>query len=267
MPLGLDHFKGHGQQGRRIGVGADGNPFHGTRGRIEVVADRADVDHAAAGARQPRQSGTHAVLGRAAGTDLGILRGNAAERHQQPGVRLHHVPAMVHGHEFIHGRDDMRHQHARRAQAVAVHAAHIAAHGVEHAVHLALGVVKAPSAGPAIGAAEDGLVAVGGAHPLDVPGHQIQRMLPFDFDERLAPAQLGPRARAFIQPAAAHRGPVHAHRRTVGVPHRQAYGRRIRVFGQRPQAPDLALMPVYLVHAPMGRSQFALLCHRQCSGQ
>ncbi|MCY1229066.1 hypothetical protein D9M72_414170 [compost metagenome] len=263
MAAGAHQFASQRHHGRSVGVWADRNPLDAAFGRVEVVAHRAEVDHPAARRGKPCKRRAHAVLGGATRRDLRVLRRNATERHQQAGVGLHHVPAVVHGHQLFHRRDDVRHEHARRAQAVAVDAAHIATDHVEHPVHLALRVMEAPRTRPAVRAAEDGLVAMRIAHPPQLVGHQVERVFPFHFDKRLAPAQLGSRAGAFAQPAAAHGRPLHAQRRPVGIPHGEPYRRWVGVFGQGPQANGAALVSFDLIDAPVGGCQFALRCsHR-----
>src|SRR3546814_10006193 len=56
---------------------------------------------------------------------------------------------------------------------------------VEEAVDVALRVVEAAGAGPAIGAAEDRLVAVLAADAVDLGGGDVQRLVPGNGDEGL----------------------------------------------------------------------------------
>jgi len=102
----------------------------------------------------------------------------------------------------------------------------VPADAVEKSVHLALRVVKAPCARPAVGAAENRRVAVLLAHAIELARHQAQRFGPVDLDEGIAAALLARRVRRIAasgqQPAATHGGPAHTHRATGGVQHRQA---------------------------------------------
>ncbi|MCY1526730.1 hypothetical protein D9M68_617690 [compost metagenome] len=137
----------HHQRG--VGVGAYRQPFE-SGARVQVVANRADVDKARARGGHPAQGTGDLMLTRAAGADLRVLGRHAAEGNEQGGMPGQHIPGGVDSHQFIHGGHDMRHQHACGSQAVGIGVAHIAADGVQEAVDLALGMMKAPGAGPAV---------------------------------------------------------------------------------------------------------------------
>ncbi len=219
---------GQRQDQRRVGVGANGYPLHRTAG-VDIVADRADVDELHTGFVEPAQGLRHDVFADAARADLRIFCGHAAEADKQRGVLFEHAPAGVQRVHFIHGRHDVRHQHARRAQAVGVGMPHITAHGIEEAVHLALRVVKAPGAGPAVGTTEDRRVAVRLAHALQFTGNQVQRFVPRYLYELFLAAQPALRICCFAarcgKPAAPHGRPLHTQRTLDGVQHAQSYGR------------------------------------------
>ena len=214
-----------GQQQGGVGAGTDGDPLHLASG-VDVVADRADVDEAHPRLGHAAQSGGDGVLGGPTRADLGVLGWHAAEADEQLRVPCHDAPAGVLGEQLLHGCHDVRHQHPGGAQAVGVGMPDVPADAVEKAVHLALRVVKAPCARPAVGAAENRRVAVLLAHAIELARHQIQRFGPVDLDEGIAAAPLARRVRRIAasgqQPAATHGGPAHTHRATGGVQHRQA---------------------------------------------
>src|SRR5947209_9669338 len=97
----------------------------------------------------------------------------------------------------------MRHRHARGAEAVGVDAAHVAAERVEEAMHLALRVMEAPGARPAVGPAEDRRVAVRVNHALEFAGQTLRRLFPVELDEGVRAAPLACRARPMLEPALA----------------------------------------------------------------
>ena len=111
------------------------------------------------------------------------------------------VPAdIVAGDGFLRA-DDVRQDHRRGPGAVAAHRADIAAGHVEKPVQLARRVVKAPGAGPAVGAAEDGAGAMGRVDPPQFRRDEIERPRPVDRHERVTAA-----------PAVRRRGRVRASR-------------------------------------------------------
>jgi hypothetical protein len=125
----------------------------------------------------------------------------------------HDVPRRVHGHQLVHRRHDVRHQHARSTQAVGILVPHIAADRVQEAMDLALRVMEAAGARPAVGAAEDRAVGVLVLDPLELIGDEIERLVPLDLDEGLLAALFGIGAGALLQPALAHRRAPHAQAR------------------------------------------------------
>ena len=173
----------HGQQQGRVGAGSDGDPVHRAAG-VDVVTHWTDVDEAHARLGHAPQAGRHGVFGCTAGCDLGVLGWHAPKTDEQLGMLGHHPPTGVQGEQLIHRRDDVRHQHARSAQAVCVRMAYVATDAVEKTVDLALGVMKAPCAGPAVGAAENGFGAVW------VASHQVQCFVPLHLDKGILSTQV-----------------------------------------------------------------------------
>ena len=72
----------------------------------------------------------------------------------------------------------MRQQHPPRSQAVAVGMAHITAGGIQKAMNLALRMMKATGARPAIRAAENRGIAVSIDHAAHLEGNQIGGLVP-----------------------------------------------------------------------------------------
>ncbi len=146
-----------------------------------------------------QQAGTRVVLRDAARVDLHVLRGHAAERDEELAVLLERRPRGVPRAQLVYAAQHVRQQRAARAEAVARHVAHVAADRVHEAMHLALRVVEAPGAPPAVRAREDRLVAVRGLHPLQLRRDEIERLVPGHFDERLGAAPFGARAGAAVR--------------------------------------------------------------------
>ena len=128
--------------------------------RLQVVAHRTDVHEAHATLGHGSQPGAHPVIARAAGRDLGVLQRHPAERDEQLRVLGQYRKRGMRSIAVVHVRDDVRHQRSPGAQAVAIHAAHVAAQEVQEAVQLTDGVMKTPRAGPAVRAAENRAIAV-----------------------------------------------------------------------------------------------------------
>ena len=156
------------QHQRGVGVGPDGEPLDGAAS-VEILGGRRHVDEAHALLAHGVEAALDVMQGGAAGIDLGVLARHAAEGDEQLAVLGQHVPARVHGHQLFHRRHDVRHQHARRPQAVGILVAHIAADRVQEAMDLALRVMEAAGARPAIGAAEDRAVGMGASSRAPVP--------------------------------------------------------------------------------------------------
>jgi len=125
----------------------------------------------------------------------------------------------------------VRQQHLRRADAVAVPRGRVAAEQAEEPVQLALRVVEPPGAGPAVRPAEDRLVAVGRAAPGPVrPRARSSAWSQPTSTNGSAAAPVG-RPRPVLQPPAPHGGPGHAGGVTqasgnVAEQRRRAPGRR-----------------------------------------
>ena len=200
--------------------------------RIQVIAHRADVDKFDACVRHRRQATAHKVFAGAPGVDLGVLARDAAKGHEQLCMLPQHVPACMLDDQFVHRGHDVRHQHARRPKAVGIRMANVTAQAVQKPVYLALCVVKAPCAAPAVGAAKYGTIAV----PVDGRAQrtrgQVQRGVPVDLDERLQPAQLGRRTHAVLKATPSNRR-AHDAQATHGVQHGKSDFRGVGIAVER----------------------------------
>ncbi len=188
----------------------------------------------------------------AARGNLRVLRGHAAEGDEQARMPGQHVPRRVADLQLRHRRDDVRHHDVTGAEAVGIDVAHIAAAGIQEAVHLALRMVEAPGAGPAVGAAEDCGVAVGVAHAGDLPRDQVEGAGPIHLHEVVLTAPLRRRTRTVPQPAPPHGRARDAQAHQLVVELMQSDRRRIGIAGQHLQ-PGRSRRPVLdLVDAPVG---------------
>ncbi|MHC2891667.1 hypothetical protein ACVIU4_002821 [Bradyrhizobium barranii subsp. barranii] len=186
---------GAGQARHPIGAGLDG----------KIVAQRADQDErAAAPARGFHGAALDMLADRAAGHH-GVLQRHAAERQHDVGILGNLLPGDVALGDVLVAGENLRQQHRGCARRVSVHRAHIAAHcDVEEAMHLALGMMEAARARPAVGAAEHGAGAARVADAAELVAEQIERFLPTDGDELIAAAAIV-RPRSALEPGAADR--------------------------------------------------------------
>ncbi len=190
------------QDHRRVGVRPDGEPLDLAAG-VEVLGGRRHVDEAHARLAHAVEAGLEVMHHGAAGVDLCVLVRRAAEGDEQLAMLGQHFPRRVHGHQVFHAGHDVRHHHARGTQAVGVDVAHVAAERVQEAMHLALRVMEAAGARPAVRATEDRVVAERGPDALQLIGDEIERLVPRHFDERLLPPFVACRAGAALEPALA----------------------------------------------------------------
>jgi hypothetical protein len=123
-----------------------------------IVAHRPDVDDPRARFPEAAQSAAHPMPPGAAEGALAVLQGHAAEADEQLAMFGQHIPRGVGG--APGPARHMRHHHRAGAQAVAVDAERPAADHMVEPAQVALGVMEAAGAGPAVGAAEQGFVAM-----------------------------------------------------------------------------------------------------------
>ena len=244
-----------------VGVGSDRQPFD-VAAVVEVFAGRRHVDEAHTRFAHRIESCLHMVQRGAAGVDLGVLARHAAEGDEELAILCQHVPAGVHGHQLFHRRHDVRHQHARRPQAVGILVADVAADRIQEAMDLALGMMKSAGARPAVRAAEDRAVGMLRLYTRELLRDQIERLAPRQFDERVLATALGMAAGAMLEPALAHGRSAHPQARNFVGQHVQSDRRRIGILGERVQTHGFAVVVVLdLVDSPMGGGKGSLVGH------
>src|SRR5580700_4834219 len=134
------------------------------------------------------------VLAGTAAADIVVLRCHAAKGKDQRAFTSQFGPADIVAGDRRLRADDMRQDHRRRARAVAVDRADIAAGEVQKAMELVLSVVEAPRAGPAIGPAEHGARSMRVVDPAQFRGDTVERLGPGNWQELVAaPPLIGPR--------------------------------------------------------------------------
>ena len=202
------------------------------------------------------------VPARAARAHHGVLEREAAEADEEVRVTLDHRPGHRPVEVAAHVADHVRHDHGQRPVAVAVLPPDEAAEAVEEAMELALRVVEAARAGPAVGASVDGLTAVLVVDAAKLAREEVDGRRPAHRHEGLG-AAAPVRAGAAVEPAgpdhglgdprpvAKAPGDVAEERRGVGIV-------RVWVDGD-----DRAARDFRLEGAPVGRVEVPLACHRQ----
>ena len=196
---------GQSEQERSVGIGPHRQPL-----RIEevrrVLLEGTHVDEVDAVVPAALEPAPRDVASDPARVDLCVLQRDPAEHHHQLRVLRDHRPR---GHGVQHVEEleteHVRHDHLGRGGAVAVHRVGVAAEHLQEAVDLTLGVVKAPGAGPAVGAREDRLVAVQRLDPAELARREVEGLLPADGDEWLVTPAAAVLLRAALEPALAHR--------------------------------------------------------------
>lgn len=176
----------------------------------EIVPQRADEDEAAAARAGTGDPVAHDMRAVAAAMHIRVLDGHAAEGDDHLRAAGDGVPRNALALHMIIGTEHMRHDDHGGARAVGVDGPDIAAERVQKPVDLALRVVEAPGARPAIGPAEHRLRAVGVVDPAKLGCDQRQGLVPFDLHEIIRAAHLR-RAGSMLQPAAPHGGAADAH--------------------------------------------------------
>ena len=169
----------------------------------KVAAQRADEDELAAARAGAIHGAALDMPADAAARHHAVLQRHAAEGDDDLAVLGHLFPGdVVHGQIHVIA-EDVRHDHGGGAGAVAVDGLHVAAERrVQETVDLALGVVEAAGARPAIGAAEHRAGTVGVANAAQLGAEQVERLVPGQRHELVAsPAVVGPGSA--VEPAAA----------------------------------------------------------------
>ena len=158
-----DEGVGEGEHDRDVAARHDGKPL-GADELGQIAAQRAHQHElGAAGPRRAQVVARRMATGPAR-AHHGVLERDAAKADEELGVPLQHRPRGGPVQELPHRSDDVRHDDRLRAVAVAVLAAHVAAEAVEEAMELALGMVEATGATPAVRAAVDARAPGLGVH-------------------------------------------------------------------------------------------------------
>ena len=171
--------------------------------RRQIVAQRTDqveLDTPVAGGAQLAAGNVPAGP---AAADIVVLQRHAAKGEDDGALRDELVPADGVAGDGTLRPEDMRQDHGRRTRAVAADRPDIPAGKVQKAVDLALRVVKAAGARPAIGPAKDRARPMRGIHSPQFGGDEVERARPGDRHEFVAaPPIIG--SRPILQPTAAN---------------------------------------------------------------
>lgn len=192
----------------------------------------------------------------AAGLQLHVLRRGAAEHQQRVGVFGDLVPGRHGAGDRAGVADDVGQQALGGAVAVVGEIARVSAGAGEKVVELGLGVMQAPGAGPAVGAAVDRRGAVLRVCVLQGSGHEVQRRVPADVDERIDAA---PTVGA-VQPGGADGGPGDAVLRMDRALHGAQQRRRVAVSGERGGLDDPAVLDLWMERTPVRTVDRHCLC-------
>ena len=235
---------------RDVGIGPQSDPFglgiaHG------VVADRADRDELRARRLRGVQRLPEDMARYAAGTHLRILLRQPAEHDDQPGMGGDHRQARVLRDEAALVADDMRKDRVGGGVAVVLHRADIAADRIQETVDLALRVMKASSARPAVGPAIDRAIAARLPHPCEFRRRDVERFVPVDLDEGLGTASRASCRMPLLQKRPPHRGPQDTARAVQRVDHSVGDRRGVGIDVDRRQPCQPAVLEPGLVGAPV----------------
>ena len=245
--LGDEHVAER-EHDRRVGRGAQADALRAQAG-VDVVVDRAEQHDLHAAPRAVREVLADGVAGDAAGDDGQVLDREAAERHEQVGLARDDLPRRRPAPHLVRAADDVAQRDVRGAGRVGALARGGAAEQAVEATQLALRVVEAPGAGPAVGAGVDGRVAVLADDAPELGRRAVERLLPADGDP-LVGAAAGVGARAVLEPPAADRGVRDARPPVAGddVPEQGGGQRVVRV---RIDADELVVADLRGVGAPV----------------
>ena len=179
-----DQYIAQRQQQCGIGARTNGQPL-GVGHRAEVIAYRADIDKpGAVGLHLIQPVRQHMVIG-AAAVDLGIAQRQTANRDKQLALPRQLGKMGMLTVQRAQRPENMRQNALARGAAIGIGAGGVPAISLEKPVQLALRMVKASSAGPAVGAAVDRLIAAARLDRAQLASQQVQRHLPTDFDKGL----------------------------------------------------------------------------------
>ena len=191
------------------------------------------------------------MLAGAAAGHHAVLQRHAAEGEHDLAVRDDLLPGHVALRQLLVVADDMRHDDGGSAGTIGVDRLDVAAHrDVQEAVDLALRVVKAARARPAVGSAEHRARTVTVPHARQFGAEQVRRRLPGERNELVAAAAIV-RPRTVLEPAAAHHRLRDARAMAQGAGKILDDAVRIGIVGMRQNFEFIAL-PARRKHAPVG---------------
>ncbi len=186
--LGHDHVRER-EHRRDIGPGHDRVP-----GRVDVgwqvAAQRTEQLEGQAPAASLGEARRERVPGDATGAHPRVLQVHAAERHDELGVLEDRLPRGRPPQHLAGCADDVRQDHLRGAERVAVDGARVATDAVQEPVQLTLRVVEAPGARPPVRATEDRLVAGLLADSAELVADELERVVPVDLHELVGSASV-----------------------------------------------------------------------------
>ncbi len=246
-----DEGVGEREHQRHVAVRPHRKPFGPGLGD-DVVAHRAHRDEVHAGPPAGEEPVPERVADHAPGGDLAVPPRRAAEHHDQPGMPGEHGPRGVAAGEAAPVADDVGQDDVGRGEAVVLDRAGIAADGVQEAVDLALRVVEAPGARPAVGAAVDRFVPVLRPHPVELRRGEVEGGVPRDADERLPPAPGTAGRAALPEEGFPDDGMEDAGRIGADVAERLDHRRGVRIARQRSEGGRAGGVPKHPVNSPVG---------------
>ena len=247
--LGDEHVAER-EHDRGVGRGPQADALRAQAG-MDVVVDRAEQHDLHAAPRARREVLADGVARDAAGDDGQVLHRQAAERHEQVRLACHDLPRRGAAPYLVGAADDVAQRDLRGAGGVRALARRRAAEQTVEAAQLALGVVEATGARPAVRAGVDGGVAVLADDAPELRRRAIQRLLPADRHPFVgAASRVG--AWAVLEPPAADRGVRDARAAVPGDDVPEQRGRE-RIVGVGRDADELAVAHLRGVRTPMRR--------------
>ncbi|MBB2706949.1 UNVERIFIED_ORG: hypothetical protein GGE63_005091 [Rhizobium esperanzae] len=240
MPSLVDEDEGDCEHERDIGSGDDRQPFSLQIGG-EIILEGAYEDKTGAAGTGTTQRGTYDVPADTAAVDIGVLDRHAAEGNDQLAAALDRLPGDALSVEAIVRTEHMRNDDHRRARTVGIDRSDISAKHVEKTMDLALGMMKASCAGPAIRAAENRLRSGFVVNAAKLVGDKIERFRPADLHITVAPTFPGIIRLAF-KPAAPDGRPPDAGGAVGDCGQISEQGRWMRVGGMRTDFERFALV-------------------------